>query len=179
LKPHEASTPAELRRIAEAKLATSRPDRPPQSHADIQRLQYELEVHEIELELQNQELRAARSASEAALERYTDLFDFAPVGYFNLGPDGGIQLVNLTGAKLTGIERSQLIGRRLGLLVEPHDRKNFSDFLDRTFASGIRQTCELALETESRTPLIVRLEGTAAADQKICRVAMMAITEKT
>ena len=166
-----------MRRIAEAKLAIERAGRPPQTHADIQRLQHELEVHQIELELQNQELRTAQNANEAALERYTDLFDFAPVGYFNLGADGAIRLVNLTGAKLTGIERARLTGRRLGLLVAPEDRKTFSNFLDRAFGSGINQACEVTLEAENRTPLVVSLKATVSSDLEICRVVMMDITE--
>jgi PAS domain S-box-containing protein len=178
LKSHDTSTPADLRRIAEAKMTLERASRPPQSHADIQRLQHELEVHQIELELQNQELRAAQNANAAALERYTDLFDFAPVGYFNLGSDGSVSLVNLTGAKLVGVDRAQLLGRRLGLLVSPFDRKDFSDFIDRVFATEIKQTCEVSLAAEDRPSVIVQLEAVVTSDKNECRVAMVDITAR-
>ena len=67
--------------------------------------------------MQNEELRQARDELETALEKYTDLYDFAPVGYFTLDRDGVIRAVNLTGAGLLGIERSRLLGRRFGLFV--------------------------------------------------------------
>jgi PAS domain S-box-containing protein len=167
-----------LRHTAEAKLAGERATRPSQIEAEATRLQYELEVHQIELELQNQQLRAAQAETAAALDRYTDLFDFAPVGYFNLGSDGSIQLVNLTGAKFTGIERARLIGRLLGLFVAAPDRRAFGDFLAKVFATGDKQTCELALEAEERPPLIVRLEATVTPDGQACRVVMADITDR-
>lgn len=165
-----------LRRTAEAQLAKPQTADSQKTVSDPRRLQHELEVHKIELELQNHELRAAQNETAAALARYTDLFDFAPVGYFNLSADGSILLVNLTGAKLTGIERVRLPGCRLGLLVVAEDRKNFSDFLDRVFASGIRQSCELRLAADDRTSVMVHLEATVAADGMECRVAMSDIT---
>lgn len=120
----------------------------------------------------------AQRETAAALERYTDLFDFAPVGYFNLGLDGTIQLVNLTGAKFTGLERARLIGRRLGVLVVAADRKAFSDFLTRVFETEEKQTCELTLETVGESPLIVHLEATVTPDGKACRAAMADITDR-
>jgi hypothetical protein len=102
---------AELRRRAEVRLkqqrrkrrAEFRGPRPeagvPRSEADAQRTLHELEVHQVELEMQNAELQAARDEAETALEKYTDLYDFAPVGYFSLDQAGLILEVNLTGAK--------------------------------------------------------------------------------
>ncbi len=176
MKPSAKSTPADLRHTAEATPAKEGSAHPPQTEADFRRRQHELEVHQIELELQNQELRSAQSLAAAALERYTDLIEFAPVGYFNLGADGTVRLVNLTGAKITGIERSLLVGRRFGLLVEPDDRKVFNEFLARVFESGIKQSCELSLTTEDQPQLIVRLEGTATTDGEECRAVMTDIT---
>jgi PAS domain S-box-containing protein len=79
-------------------------------------------------------LRPGREV-EALLERYTDLYDFAPVGYLTLGRDGTIQQVNLTGAHLLGLERSRLQGRRLGLFVSEPDRAGFSALSETAFAS--------------------------------------------
>ena len=64
---------------------------------------HELQVHQVELEMQNEELRRSRAEVEAGLERYTELYDFAPVGYLTLGLDGAIHQVNLTGASLLGV----------------------------------------------------------------------------
>jgi PAS domain-containing protein len=97
--------------------------------------------------------RACSEETASLLARYTDLFDFAPVGYFNLGADGTLRLVNLTGAKLAGVDRAQLLGRRLGLLVSPFDRRAFSDFIDRVFTTDTKQTCEVSLASDGRPPV--------------------------
>lgn len=167
-----------LRRTAEALLAKPFAPGVVQPGIDPQRLQHELDVHKIELELQNQELRAAEGESAESLARYMDLFDFAPVGYFNLSADGTIQLVNLTGAMLVKVERGRLAGRRLGMLVVPGDRKDFSDFIDRVFAGEAGRGCELGLAAEDGVPVMVRLEAMLTADGKECRVAMTDITAR-
>ena len=96
----------ELRRRAEARLRAAKTEgTPARTEAEAQRLVHELQVHQIELEMQNQELRESRAEVEAGLERYTELYDFAPVGYLTLGRDGAIRQVNLTGARLLGVER--------------------------------------------------------------------------
>jgi PAS domain-containing protein len=74
-----------------------------------------LEVHQIELEMQNEELQEAREAMEALLEKYTDLYDFAPVGYLTLDREGIIREANLAGASLLGIARSALINGASGI----------------------------------------------------------------
>ena len=102
-KPRTPSDPAELRRRAELRLKDSQTKRAPnQTDADNQRQLHELEVHQIELEMQNEELREAREAMEALLEKYTDLYDFAPVGYLTLDHEGTIIEANLAGAGLLG-----------------------------------------------------------------------------
>src|ERR1035437_4901072 len=78
---------------------------------EVQPLLHELQVHQIELEMQNTEIRQARDVVETALEKYTDLYAFAPVGYFTFDRNGNIITVNLCGARLLGVERSRLIGR--------------------------------------------------------------------
>ena len=114
---------AEQRRSAEEQMKANAPEEGiPRSGDETQRLVHELEVHQIELEMQNAELRQAREQEEKALERYTDLYDFAPVGYFTLDRDGVIRAANLTGAALLGIERSRLIGRRFGQFVTAEAR---------------------------------------------------------
>jgi len=86
---------AELRHRAEKRLTRLTTEVPgPGSAAQTQRLVHELQVHQIELEMQNEELRQSRSQVEAALERSTKLYDFAPVGYFTLSADGTIREVN-------------------------------------------------------------------------------------
>lgn len=178
MKAPLAIDPAALRRAAEERLIASGASRPPQGEADLRRLQQELAVHQIELEMQNEELRAAHAEIAAALDRYTDHFDFAPVGYFNLTADGAIQLVNLTGGRLLGIERARLLGRCLGAFVAEASRREFGDFLARVFATATSQTCELALERPGQPPLAVLLEATLSPDGKECRGVMVDVTER-
>jgi hypothetical protein len=145
---------AELRRRAELRLKRQRPeDGGPKTKLEAMRLVHELEVHQIELEMQNQELEQARAEVEALLAQYTDLYDFAPTGYFNLAADGVILAVNLTGARLLGIGRAQLLKRRLGLLVAEADRPVFNAFLEKTFAGKDRQCCEVALLSRIVPPM--------------------------
>jgi PAS domain-containing protein len=103
-KPKTPVPTAKLRRLAEARLrkqqmARRSPNGIPTLGAGPLRLLHELQVHQVELEMQNTELQEARDRMEAMVEKYTDLYDFAPVGYFSLDEQGCILEVNLTGAK--------------------------------------------------------------------------------
>ena len=167
----------ERRRAVVARLNSKTALPLPQNQAELRRLQHQLEVHEIELEMQNTELRTAQAEMEAGLERYTDLYDFAPVGYFNLSGDGVIQIANLTGAKLVGIERSELVGRRFAMFLLETDRPAFNTFFEQVFAAKDRQFCDVGLLTNSASSPMVRLKATLAPDGKECRLAMWDITE--
>jgi len=171
-------TAAELRRRAEERLR----DQPPetgraQTDADTQRLVHELQVHQIELEMQNEELQQARDEMEAGLEKYSDLYDFAPVGYLTLDREGTIREANLASASLLGIERSRLVKRRLGLCVSAADRPAFDAFLTRVFESKAREFCEVTLLNEGKPPVQVRIEAAVAASGRECRAVLEDITE--
>ncbi len=179
-QPAETSgAEAELRRRAEERLNTlvSAAVRP-RAENETQRLLHELQVHQIELEMQNAELRQARDELETALRKYTDLYDFAPVGYFTLDREGLIRAVNLRGASLLGIERSRLIGRRLEPIVTVADRPGFTAFLRRVFESQTKAACELALLKEDEGPLFVQIEAVAVASGQECLAAILDISER-
>ena len=145
-KPSTPIDAVELRRRAETRLkaqAEYAHSTAPQTEADARRLLHELQVHQIELEMQNAELHEARNKVETLLETYTDLYDFAPVGYFSVDEQGLILEVNLTGAALLGIERSRLIKQRLQGFVDPPSRTLFPAFLKKIFASSGKHICEL------------------------------------
>lgn len=147
------------------------------SAPELLRIQQELEIHQIELEEQNHELRAAQIEIEAGLKRYTDLFDFAPVGYVNLSAAGVIQLVNLTGATLLGKERALLTGRRFDqFLAGPH-RRIFQEFLALVFEDVGRQSCEVSLAPPDRPPLHIRLEANQPDGGLACRIVIHDVTE--
>jgi PAS domain S-box-containing protein len=152
----------------------------PWSTVDTRRLLHELQVHQVELEMQNSELQEARNRMEALLEKYTDLYDFAPVGYLSLDELGQILEVNLTGAALLGLGRSSLINRRLQSFVTPASRPVFLAFLKRVFVGEGKQICEAALQRENGTSFWADFHGRSAIPvdgaQKWCRVAVSDIT---
>jgi PAS domain S-box-containing protein len=170
---------ADLRRRAEARLRSgTKKGAPARAEADTQRLVHEVQVHQIELEMQNEELRRSRAEAEAGLERYAELYDFAPVGYLTLGRDGAIRQVNLTGARLLGAARARLVGRRLRVFVGEPDRAGFQAFLEKAFASQAQAVCEVALLNKGKKPLNVHFTATVSQDGQECRVVMVDITER-
>jgi len=149
----------------------------PKTDHDPQRLLHELEVHQIELELQNAELRQTRDQLEAALENYTDLYDFAPAGYFTLAATGTIRQVNLTGAQLVGIERSRLVDRAFGQLISAGQRAAFDAFLKQVFAGGEPPAIDIELPVKGRPLQVVRARAKRSATELECRVVLVDITE--
>ena len=184
-KPPIPTDAAGLRRHAEGRLRerwrkqkSAVPGQRPV--ADAERTLHELQVHQIELEMQNTELQEARDRIEAQLEKYTDLYDFAPVGYFSLDEKGVIQEVNLTGAAMLGVERSRLINQRMPCFVDAASQPDFLAFLKRVFAGSGPEVCDLTMVREDDAALWARFRGTvalAAGDpRKWCRVSVSDIT---
>jgi len=140
-KPNESD---QLRTKAEMQLTRVPENGGTQRSAE--ELLHELRVHQIELEMQNEELRQAQVELEKSRDRYVDLYDFAPVGYLTLTRDAMIAEVNLTGAALLGIERKKLLQHRFANLVIAKDK----DCWDRLFVSALQhdeqQSCELVLK---------------------------------
>ncbi|MCX5913266.1 MAG: HD domain-containing protein, partial [Deltaproteobacteria bacterium] len=170
----------------------------PRAAEDMQALVHELQIHQIELEMQNEELRQTRAEVETLLSQYTDLYDFAPVGYFTLGCDGAIRRVNLTGEQLLGEERARLLKRRFGLFVSEADRPAFSDFLKKVFTiqagESDKTACEVTLRNkEDRPPSPeisgsryfggarlrhVHIDAAATGDGQECRAVVADITQR-
>lgn len=181
-KDPETDQAAEMRRKAEARLQAREGDPgSPRSETAARALVHELQVHRIELELQNEELQRARTEAQEALERYHDLFDFAPVGYFLLEKDGRIREINLAGAALVGLDRSRASKHRFGQFVATEDRPAFADFLQQVLASEAKQTCQIKLiGVESLVPVLV--EGIATHESPsqptLCRAAVIDLTQQ-
>ena len=188
--PPRTTTPdsAALRRASGARVKKQPATNPPAPVADLQHTQHELEVHQVELEMQNKSLVASQAELQAALEHFADFYESAPVGYLSLKPDGEIRQLNPFAAALLGRERYLLINRRLGLLVDLSDRAAFSDFLGRVF-EGQTQACEVTLEQPAAAPLpirdnpcnpcrIVRFEAVPTPSGQECWVVMTNITER-
>ena len=182
-KSTSLSRTAELRRRAEAKLRAHRRKQKskvklPKSEAELGRLLHELQVHQVELEMQNDELRKARDEMEAGLEKYSDLYDFAPVGYLTLDREGAIDEANLASASLLKIPRAALVKQRLGAFVSPADRPVFADFIRQVFKSGAREECLVRLLVEGKHAVDARLRANAFGSGQACRVAVTDITEQ-
>jgi len=167
---------AELRRRAEERLGRGS-HAGPRTVDEAQRLLHELDVHKIELEIQNAELIKARDEAETALEKYTDLYEFAPVGYFTLDRKGTISSVNLTGSDLLRMDRSQLNGKDFGRFVDDGSRSVFTTFLEKVFTHHSQQTCKVALQTKGDSRIFVRIDAVASASGQDCRAALIDITK--
>lgn len=147
----------DLRKYAE-QLLLSNPDvAKPITVNNIQELIYELNVHHIELEMQNDELIKAQFILEESRNRYADLYDFAPVGYFTLDGMGVIKEVNLAGAKLLNIERRHLIGNSFFRFVDKECQHEFYQYCENVFKTNIKQECELKLVSDGGAHLHVQL----------------------
>jgi len=174
-----AATPAaqEIRRRAEARLkAESPPDTGARSSLDTQRLLHELQVHQVELEMQNEELIEARAHIEAAAARYTELYDFAPIGYFTMDAHGTITQANLAGALLLGHDRSHLLGKRLITFITETDLSACHAFIRLVFSQPARHTCDLVLHSRGAASPSVHLDALVSADGRECRLVMMDMT---
>src|SRR5664279_8411 len=146
----------ELRRRAEERFGARRADSvagKTNTAAEAQRLLHELQVHQIELEMQNEELQRARTELEILLMKYIALYDFAPTGYFTLDREGTIRGLNLAGASLLGTERSKLLNRRFDLLIAAEKRPVFTAFLSHAFESENKEVCETLLQPEGNPPV--------------------------
>jgi len=147
-----------------------------QTAHDNERLLHELQVHQIELEMQNEDLRSARAQLEAALKRYTDLYDFSPLAYFTLDRIGTILQTNVAGARLLGLERSHLGHTRLGAFIATHELPGLNAFLGQVFDAQPVPARELHLAGDHAPPRIVSIEATLAPDRLSCNTVVTDIT---
>src|SRR4030043_15082 len=113
---------------------------------DVERLVHELGVHQVELEMQNQELRRAQVEIEESRTKYSELYDFAPIGYFIFDREGLVKEVNLTGAKFLNIDRSLLLNNPFDSFVLPEFQDVFHLHRTLVFSINTKQTCELKLK---------------------------------
>ena len=168
-----------LRRRAEQQLAQQQSTVSGIEMTDAKKLLHELQVHQIELEMQNEALLTAQAEVEASLKRYTELYDMAPVGYLTLDCFGTICQINLKAARQLGIFRSQLKQQRFSSFISIDSLPVFNDFLSGVFVGNAAQRCELTLLPADRSPaLIVYIEAIANDDDRTCRVILVDITER-
>jgi len=148
---------------------------------EARRMLYELQLHQVELEMQNEELLRAHAELEAARARYFDLYDLAPVGYCTLSEKGLIQEANLTAADLMGVARSELVKKPIFRFIRKEDQGIYYRHLKKLFETGMPQNCELRMLHPNGALFWAQLDSTAATDAKgapVCRVVIIDITER-
>ncbi len=127
---------------------------------ELLRTQLELEIQQIELEMQNEELQQAREELEASRDKYTELYDFAPVAYFTFGAHGTIHEVNLAGARMLGIERQSVSGKSfIDFMADAEARAVFSRHLEAVLQSQSLQSCEIKLERIDGSVIFAQLQS--------------------
>ncbi|MEI6048672.1 MAG: ATP-binding protein [Bacteroidota bacterium] len=146
------------------------------SDAETLKLIHELEVHQIELEMQNEELVLARSNALESNEKYIELYDFAPSGYVTLTVTGEIQRLNHACARMVGKERSLLINRFFTPFVSEDTREVFHLFLQKVFKSAFKESCEIMLKKDASMPIYVHIEGIISENGKQCFATLTDIT---
>jgi len=151
----------------------------PESAADALKLLHELQVHQVELAMQHEQLEQSRAEVAESLERYVERFDFAPVGYFALEPDGRIVEGNLAGADLFEVDRADLPGRSVESLVAADSRANLRAVLSGLRKDGPVETCEVYAEATGRPRRRLQVTGKAAPQARFLYVTFTSIREDT
>jgi signal transduction histidine kinase len=177
------SSKAKLRERALARLNSSTPPEPTPPVAtappDSLSLLHELQVHQIELEMQNEALRYAHQEAEAALQRYTDLYELAPTGYFTLDRHGVVMQNNLAGAALVALAQTDLHGTRFSSFVLEGDAPRFNAWLERAFtAPQHREVLEVGLNTPDLQTRTVQMVSVLLPDEASCCVSLVDISER-
>lgn len=168
---------ANLRKRAEARLQNTA-QVIPQTQWDTSQLIHELQVHQIELEMHNEELRQAYDEADALRVRYADIYDFSPVGYFTLDALGVILDLNLAGAILLGIKYSQKSRSRLRFAnyVIPEDQAAFNQFVEDVLHAKSKKSCLIGLVANHLRPqMAVKIEAVPDENELECRMVVMEV----
>jgi signal transduction histidine kinase len=170
-----------LRDRAEARMRASRTEVAGMSKDDILSMFHELQVHQVELQMQNEELRLTELKLTQSRDRYSFLYDFAPVAYITLSPaEDRIVEANLTAATLLGVGRKALLENKFSNFVAWDAQDTWYLHHKAVCSSETQQSCELPMHRVDGTPLFVRLESIAFAseDDHHCHIALIDITER-
>jgi PAS domain-containing protein len=166
-----------LRKKAEEILYEKQQNASITDETDTKKLLHELQVHQIELEMQNDELRLAYITAETALKKYTMLFDLSPMGYFTLDSDGAICELNFRGAEMLGERRFSLIDSNFKLFISEESRPVFNDFFTKIYTSNSKQSCEVLLGYDKKPLCSVYMEGVITEDDFKCLLSVVDISK--
>ena len=157
-----------------AKLVHSHANRLP---ADNLKLIYELEVHQIELDMQNQELLNTREDAIKARDEYFELYDFAPTAYITLSANCLIKRLNIKATKMLDKNRSDLVNQNFNLYILPEQRIAFVEYFDRLLKNAGKSSGEFIIRTGSQSGKNVLIEGIRAGNNEDCLLSIIDITD--
>jgi PAS domain S-box-containing protein len=138
----------------------------------------EIEIHQIELLMQNDDLIVANEKLEIANRKYTSRYDFAPMGYFTLDKDCSILELNISGAKLLSRDRNDLLKSNFKLFLTEETRQLYNQFFKRILESGNKEVCEVQLIENEKPSLYLHLEGIHSEVEKNFLITAVDITER-
>jgi PAS domain S-box-containing protein len=180
-KPGGSKKVTALRRQAEEAIRATRRDIVALPIQDVQQLVHELQVHQIELEMQNEELRRSQVKLEAARDRYVELYDGAPTGYLTVDSMGMILEANLSACTLLGVTRSDVVGKPLIRFIEGNDQATYLRHVRTLWQTQVRQVCDLSLARQGGSPCSVRFESMSvwndAREDTLARISLTDVTE--
>ncbi len=157
---------SDLRKRAEKKISKSADSNIQDlSPEEIKKLVHDLSVHQIELEMQVDELQKSKADAAEAQEKYSDLYNFAPVGYFTLNSKGDITETNITGASLLGTDKRSLVNKPFLLFVAPEGLKNFQSHLEESLKTKSKQAIRLRLVRKDHSLINVLMHTIAVMDK--------------
>ena len=184
-KDKKKSESPELRRRAERQIKTTPADSDEiagMSPKDMAKMIHELRVHQIELKMQNEELRRIQQELEEARDRYSHLYDFAPVGYITINVEGIVEGANLTFATMLGMKRSELVGKPFSRFIQREDQDIYYLHRQRILESGDFKAFRLTLVKNDGSDFFANLECMTVkeidSDPKQIRVVVSDITEQ-
>jgi hypothetical protein len=160
------------KQLQERQKTTGAPD----METDVKRLLHELQVHQIELEMQNEELRQAYETAEIAVKKYTMLYDFSPMGYFTLDWEGSICELNFTGAEMLGDRRFSLINSNFKYFVSEDSLPVFNSFFSKVYGSNSKESCEILLAYNKNPLCFVYIEGIVTENDRKCLLSVVDIS---
>lgn len=166
-----------LRSKAEEKLKEKQQGMEEQvKETDLKKLLHELQVHQIELEMQNEALRRANEIAETALKKYTILYDLAPMGYLTLNSEGSILELNFTAAEMLGDKRFGLKNSNFKLFISKDSLPAFNDFFRKVYTSNSKESCEVVLGYNEKLLCPVYMEGVVTDEEQECLLSVVDIS---
>ena len=169
-----------LRIIAEDELHNHNPSFSEIAELDNRKLIHELQVHQIELEMQNEELKIAHQQAYESIEKYVELYDRAPSGYLTLSKSGDILELNISAAEMLGKNSNKLRNTRFGLHISHDSLSSFNKLLDKTFRLNVKESSELILLHKTDkvdNSLCVLVDAQLSKDRTKCMFTMTDISE--